>query len=175
MFDGSRPWNREVDPAVPVLEYGRTKLAAETLVLAKCRGLVVRLSMLFGPSRTGHPAYFDQAIAAIRTGTPQEFFEDEFRTPLDYLTAVEVLVRLAQSDATGIVHLGGRERVSRFELMQRAATALGAEPELVRANRRGDAHTLEPRPADVSLDTARLRTMFPDLVLPTIEEALARS
>ena len=89
-------------------------------------------------------------------------------------TAARLLIRLAVGDATGIIHAGGPERLSRFELMRRAATALGAEAGLVRANRRADVPTLEPRPADLSLDTSRLRARFPDLVLPTVEQALAR-
>ena len=125
VFDGTRSWYREVDPAVPILEYGRTKLAAEELVLASDRSLVVRLSLLFGPSRGARTSYFDQAIAALRSGTPQNFFEDEFRTPLDYVTAAQIVVRLAESDATGIIHAGGPERLSRLELMRRAATCAG--------------------------------------------------
>ena len=68
VFDGTKSWYRESDEAVPILEYGRTKLAAEALVLANCRGLVVRLSMLYGPTLTAEPAYFDQAIATLRRG-----------------------------------------------------------------------------------------------------------
>jgi dTDP-4-dehydrorhamnose reductase len=162
VFDGTRSWNRENDPAEPVLEYGRTKRAAEPLVLAAPRGLVIRLSLLYGtpPSRT--PGYFDRAISALSTGLPQTFFTDEFRTPLDYDTAAGLLIRLAESDATGVIHLGGAERLSRYELMRRAALARGINPELVRGNRRADAELAEPRPADVSLDTSRLRTLFPD-------------
>ena len=172
VFDGTRPWNRESDPANPVVEYGRTKLAAEAHVLANRNGLVARLSMLFGPSTNGRAAYFDQAIAALRAGATQAFFEDEFRTPLDYVTAASILVRLAGTDATGVVHVGGPLRLSRLELMKRAATAMGADEALVQANRRAVLASLEPRPADVSLDTSRLRAMFPDLVVPTVEEAL---
>jgi dTDP-4-dehydrorhamnose reductase len=173
VFDGTKSWYRESDEAVPLVEYGRTKLAAEAIVLANCRGLVVRLSMLYGPTLTAEPAYFDQAIAALRSGMPQAFFEDEFRTPLDYATAARALVRLAESDAQGIIHLGGPERVSRFELMRRAAAALGARADLVRANRRGDGALLEPRPGDVSLDTGLLRGLFSDLEIPGIEGALS--
>jgi dTDP-4-dehydrorhamnose reductase len=175
VFDGAKSWYREGDPAAPILEYGRTKLAAEAAVLAACRGLVVRLSLLYGPSRTDGHSYFDQAIAALRGGRPQTFFEDEFRTPLDYGTAAEILVGLAESDATGIIHAGGPQRLSRFELMQRAAAALGADRELVRANRLLDVPAEEPRPVDVSLESSLLRTVLPGLVLPAIEEALASS
>jgi dTDP-4-dehydrorhamnose reductase len=173
VFDGSKSWYGEDDPAIPILEYGRTKLAAEALVFKNHGGLVVRLSLLYGPSRGAPPSYFDQAIAAVRSGMPQTFFEDEFRTPLDYATAAEILVRLAESDATGIIHAGGPERVSRLELMLRAARALGADATLLGGNRRADAAGYEPRPADVSLDTSLLRAVLPDLVLPTIEETLA--
>jgi dTDP-4-dehydrorhamnose reductase len=172
VFDGERSWYREGDRAVPVLEYGRTKLAAEAVVLTNCRGLVVRLSLLYGQAGGAETSYFDQAIAALRSGVPQTFFEDEFRTPLDYATAAEILVRLAESDATGIIHAGGPERVSRLELMRRAATALGADAGLLRGGRRADAAAHEPRPADVSLDTSLLRARLPDLALPAIEEAL---
>jgi dTDP-4-dehydrorhamnose reductase len=172
VFDGARSWYREEDITAPTLEYGRTKVAAEAAILANRNGLVVRLSLLYGATITDQLAYFDQAIAALRAGTPQTFFEDEFRTPLDYVTAASILVRLAEKDATGIIHAAGPERVSRFELMRRAAAALGADSELVRANRRADSPSLEPRPADVSLDTSRLRSLLPDCVLPTIEGAL---
>jgi dTDP-4-dehydrorhamnose reductase len=64
--------------------------------------------------------------------------------------------------------------VSRFELMGRAAAAFGLGKDLVQANRRGDASLHEPRPADVSLDTSQLRALLPGLVLPRIEDALAR-
>lgn len=100
------------------------------------------------------------------------FSEDEFRTPLDYATAARILVRLVEIPAAGVLHIAGRERVSRYELMQRAARVLGLDANLVRANRRQDANLAEPRPADVSLDTSRLASLCPDLERPSIEEAL---
>jgi dTDP-4-dehydrorhamnose reductase len=172
VFDGARSWYREEEPAEPVLEYGRTKRAAESFVLAIPRGMVARISLLFGPTRCGRPGYFDRALAVSRRGEPQAFFEDEFRTPLDYVTAADVIVRLAESGATGIVHVGGRERLSRFELMSRAVLACGMDPALIRPNRRVDVPLPEPRPADVSLDTTRLAALFPDLERPSLEAAL---
>jgi dTDP-4-dehydrorhamnose reductase len=172
VFDGSRGWYREDDEPSPVLAYGRTKAAAEPFVLQIPGGLVARLSLLYGPSRAGRASFFDRALANLRSGQPQVFFEDEFRTPLDYATAARTLIRLVEGQAGGIVHVAGRERVSRYELMQRAALALGLDPALVRANRRQDAGLAEPRPADASLDTSLLDSLLPDLDRPAIETAL---
>jgi dTDP-4-dehydrorhamnose reductase len=173
VFDGLGSWYHESDSAEPILEYGRTKRAAEPLVLATSRGMVARISLLFGPARSGTPGDFDRALAATGRGEPQSFFEDEFRTPLDYRTAATVLVRLAESEETGIVHVGGCERLSRFELMRRVARACGRDPSLIRPNRRADRPFPEPRPADVSLDTTRLANLFPDLDRPSVEAALS--
>lgn len=181
VFGGDRAMNHEDDPAEPILTYGRTKRAAERAVLIAPVSAVLthpiaaaaRLPLLFGPSRCGRPGFFDRAIAALRRGEPQTFFDDEYRTPLDYRSAARGLIRLATSDVAGLIHLAGAERLSRFELMRRAAVALGIDPSLVRANRRADAPGAEPRPADVSLATDRWRSLFPDQPWPTIEAALA--
>ena len=175
VFDGSRSWSREGDPAEPTVAYGRTKLEAEAGVLGVPRGLVARLSLLYGLSRSGRASFFDQMAAALRRGEPQTFFEDEFRTPLHFMTAAEALIRLAESDVAGVVHVGGRERLSRFEMARRAAIALGYDSSLVRANRLRDVKFAEPRPADVSLDTSRMAAILPDLVRPSVEESLGRA
>jgi dTDP-4-dehydrorhamnose reductase len=172
VFDGTRSWYREDDEPRPILAYGRTKAEAEPTVLAVPGGLVARLSLLYGPSRAGRDSFFDQALAALRNGQPRVFFEDEFRTPLDYRSAARSLVRLAEAEVRGIVHVAGRERVSRFELMRRVAAALGIDPALVRANRLRDTASAEPRPADLSLDTTRLASLVPDLDRPSIEAAV---
>jgi dTDP-4-dehydrorhamnose reductase len=174
VFDGSKPWWREDDPAWPLLAYGRTKREAEPFVLAVPRGLVARVSLLYGPSLCGREGFFDRAMSALRLGRLQAFFVDEFRTPLNYATAAEILARLATTEVTGVLHVAGAERVSRFDLMRRAAVAMGLDADLVWGNRRSDVVMEEPRPADVSLDTTRLAGLLPDLVRPTIEEALAR-
>jgi dTDP-4-dehydrorhamnose reductase len=173
VFDGSGSWYREEDEARPVLAYGQTKRAAEPAVLAVPRGLVARLSLLYGPARAGRPTYFDRTVAGLRAGQPQTFFEDEFRTALDYATAAAILARLVPSDVAGMLHVAGSERVSRYELSRRIAAALGLDASLVRANCQADAPLSEPRPADVSLDTTRLAALFPDLVRPTIEDAVS--
>jgi dTDP-4-dehydrorhamnose reductase len=170
VFDGARSWYREEDPARPILAYGRTKHEAETHVLASPGGLVARISLLYGPTPSGRPGFFDLAMEALGRGEPRAFFEDEFRTPLDYGTAADILARLVESGAVGIVHVGGRERLSRLELMRRAAVASGIDPDLVRLNRQADARLPEPRPTDASLDTSRLARLVPDLERPSIED-----
>lgn len=172
VFDGRKGWYREDDPATPILDYGRAKHLAEQAVLACPRGLVTRISLIYGPALGSRAGLFDRAMAGLRSGIPQTFFVDEYRTPIDYVTAARVLVRLAETPAKGLVHVGGRERVSRYELMHRCTAACGIDPSLVRPNVQADVPSSEPRPADVSLDSSRLLALVPGLARPGIEDGL---
>ncbi len=172
VFDGENAPYAEGAAPRPLMLYGRTKLEGERRVGPS--GLVVRLPLMYGPSRTGTPSVFDQTISSLRDGRPRSFFRDEFRTPLDYGTAAEALALLLASDATGTLHVGGPERVSRSDLMRRIASVLGLDEDLVRGNSQRDVVFPEPRPVDVSLRSSRLSSLLPDLVRPTIESTVAQ-
>lgn len=172
VFDGTGGWYREEDEPRPILAYGWTKAEAEKAVIDAPGGTVARVSLLYGPSISGRGSFFDRAISALRAGREQAFFEDEFRTPLDYRTAARAIAHLAEGPPRGPVHVAGIERVSRYELMRRLAVALGIEPGLVRSNRREDVVQPESRPADVSLDSSRMAALLSDLVRPSIEQSI---
>ncbi|MBP6703502.1 MAG: sugar nucleotide-binding protein, partial [Vicinamibacteria bacterium] len=56
----------------------------------------------------------------------------------------------------GLFHLGGLTRLTRLELGQRVASALGLDAGLIRAAPQSS-HRGAPRPRDVSLDITRAR------------------
>lgn len=172
VFDGQRGHYREDDEPRPILDYGRTKREAERVVLDIPLGLVARLSLLYGVSRSGRPGFFDQAMDDLRRGTPRAFFTDEFRTPLHLADAAGALAALVDRGTAGIVHLAGPSRLSRWELMRQAAEALGLDAALVRGNLRSDATASEPRPADTSLVSVRMPELEPNWAPRTVAEAL---
>jgi dTDP-4-dehydrorhamnose reductase len=172
VFDGEAAPYAERDEPSPLTVYGRTKAAGESAVLASPGHAVVRVSLLFGPSRNGKANFFDGQVAALRTGRPVRLFHDEWRTPLGLATAARALVGIATSDVSGLLHLGGSERMSRLEMGRRLAAHLGVEPGGIEATGRL-APEGEPRPRDTSLDSSRWRSLFPHVVWPGFEAALA--
>ncbi len=172
VFGGDRAWSTEDDPALPCLAYGRSKLDAENRVRGVPGCLVARLPMMFGRSRNGRPGFFDASLEALSRGESRSFFEDEWRTPLHYEVAADLLARLIGAGAEGLIHVAGDERISRVDLMSRAAEARGIDPGLVRSNRRDDSPGAEPRPRDLSMATNRLAATLPGLMRPTLVESL---
>ena len=172
VFDGSHGNYRELDEAQPLSIYGRTKLAAEEAALGYDRAAVVRVSLLFGPAHGQRRSFFDEQVAAIREARPCQLFSDEWRTPVALSTAASALIRIAESDFTGRLHLGGPERMSRLEMGQRLAGALGCDAASLISVTRDSAAADEPRPRDNSLDSSRWRSLFLHHPWPTYEEAL---
>jgi dTDP-4-dehydrorhamnose reductase len=173
VFDGGRGAYREDDPPRPLSVYGRTKADAEAAVLAAPRGVVARLSLLFGPTLVGRPSFFDGMVAALRSGQPLKLFADEWRTPLGAHVAARALAELAHSDAVGLLHVGGPERLSRLEMGLRLVEHLGVSPEPIIAATRDAVPAAEPRPRDTSLGASRWRGRFPALPWPAYRESLA--
>jgi dTDP-4-dehydrorhamnose reductase len=170
VFDGSNPPYREEGEPSPLSLYGRTKAEAEKLVLAHPGTLVVRVSLLFGPALNGQESFFDQQTAALRAGRPITLFADEWRSPLALTTAARALLALVSHSVTGILHLGGPERMSRLEMGQRLAAFLGLPVEVITPALRPT--TGEPRPRDTALDSVRWRSLFPAHPWPLFEPAL---
>ena len=173
VFDGQHGGYCEDDAPAPLSVYGRTKAAAERAVLGRRRAVVVRVSLMFGPSLVGRAAFFDGQLRAFRDGVPLRLFSDEWRTPVSLQTAAIGLLAVAESAYEGLLHLGGPERMTRLEMGLRLAALLGADPRLILAVRQADAPTPEPRPRDVSLNSDRFRQLLPHTAWPTWETALA--
>ena len=173
VFSGKSAPYRESDLPEPLSIYGKTKALAEKTLAPDRDQLIIRISLLFGPSRIpGQASFLDMIHRCLQEKRPLKLFEDEWRTILDLETASKVLVRLAESDCTGIIHLGGRERMSRLEMGMRLARFLGMDASCLFASSRVDSPTAEPRPCDLSLNCQRLHSIFPDLSFPDYETAL---
>jgi dTDP-4-dehydrorhamnose reductase len=172
VFNGDKQWYAETDCPTPLSVYGQTKATAERAVLDHPRHLVLRISLLFGPSLNGRPSFFEQQIQAVKNGTPCTLFRDEWRTPLDLRIAAQGLLDVVHADVTGILHFGGPQRLTRLEMGQRLAQFLGRDADVIQAAARDDIPASEPRPRDTSLNSDRWCTLFPDLPRPEYEESL---
>lgn len=168
VFGGEHaPYFEDAIPA-PASVYGTTKAEAERAALAASDVVIARMSLLFGPTRTERRGFFDAQLAALRAGRSLTLFDDEWRTPVSLRAAADVLARLATPGVRGVVHVAGPERMSRLDMGRRLAAALGVTPELRAASR--TSMPGEPRARDLSMDIARLRSLFGEVSAPFEDE-----
>lgn len=158
VFDGTRAPYGEDDPIAPLGPYMASKAVGEraTLEAAPGAALVARVALLYGLRRGRKGCFTDQLVERLRRAEPVRLFTDQHRTPLLVDDAAGLLVDLLERGATGVVHVGGPDRVSRHEHGVAIARALGLDPAGCVPSRMGDVAGLSPRPADVSLTIDRL-------------------
>jgi dTDP-4-dehydrorhamnose reductase len=175
VFDGRAGRYTEDDPPNPINIYGRTKVAAEHAVrVLHPAPLIARISMAYGYPRTGGASFLTRVAERLRAGEPTDQPADEFRTPIDVLTCADALIELADSDVSGVLHLGPRQRISRYDFALMVARRLRADPALVRDTRAQALPGRAPRPKDVSFNTDRAHALLRTPLLEP-EDGLARA
>ncbi|MCB0113147.1 MAG: SDR family oxidoreductase [Caldilineaceae bacterium] len=167
VFDGIRAPYREDDPVAPISVYGEHKAQAEEEVLDRHElATICRMPLMFGASSPTHGSFLQWMITKMQRGDALALFTDEFRTPVDAESAARGLLLAAYrglpeaadqelSPITGRLHLGGRQRISRYEfgqLVQQTGNFSAARLDPVRL---GDLDLPAARPPDVSLDSSR--------------------
>lgn len=155
VFNGLNPPYRETDAVSPVNYYGEQKVMAEQGMLERYpKTAVCRMPLMFGIAPPGATSFIQPFIKILREGKELSLFTDEFRTPVSGKTAASGLL-LALEKVEGIVNLGGKERVSRYEFGRLMAEVLELPQEKLSACLQKDVQMAAPRPADVSLDSSK--------------------
>ena len=148
----------EADPPAPLLGYGRTKLAGEEAALRLCAGsAVARIALVCGRGYGPRGTCSEGVAWALRRGDRLRLFRDQWRTPVDAEAIAVAVARLLHGAGEGRYHLGGPERVSRYDLGLRTAAAFGLAPTGIEAVTQAAFSLGAPRPTDVSLDSTRAR------------------
>jgi dTDP-4-dehydrorhamnose reductase len=174
VFDGEGAPYVESSAPSPVTTYGRSKVASEAAVLAaNPAALVARMALMCGWSRSRRRSFFDTTMETLSAGGSIEAFADEWRSPLDYSDAAWALCGLLEAQATGIVHLAGPERLSRFDMARRLARIVGVPEDRVQPISRRDVPFDEPRQRDLSMRSERLGKLLPEFTSGAFDRGLA--
>ena len=177
VFDGLNPPYREIDPVCPVNVYGEQKVLAEQGVLESYpMAAICRLPLMFGLSGPVATSFIQPMIKALKGGQELRLFVDEFRTPLSARTAISGLF-MSLDKVSGLIHLGGPERISRYDFGTLMAKILKTENARLIPCKHKDIETAAPRPQDVSLDSTKaLASGFRPLALANeLQEILRRA
>ena len=171
VFDGRAGNYDESAPVNPLSVYGETKAAAEEVVLANPRHLVVRTSLNGGTSPTGDRGFNEQMRLAWQAGKRLTLFTDEFRCPAPAVVTARATWELLSRNHPGLYHVTGSERLSRWQLGQLIAARW---PELHPSIQPSSLRTYQgaPRPADCSLNCAKAQKLL-SFTLPGLSDWLS--
>lgn len=155
VFNGLNPPYKETDPVSPVSIYGEQKVAAERGMLERNPNIAVcRMPLMFGKASPHAGSFIQGFIQGLKAGKELKLFTDEYRTSVSATTAAKGLL-LAVEKARGILHLGGKERMSRYDFGRLMAEIFELPIEKIKPCLQQDVQMPASRPPDVSLDSSK--------------------
>lgn len=154
VFNGLNPPYKETDAVSPINLYGEQKVMAEEGMLERYpMTAVCRMPLMFGVAAPPAQSFMQPFIQILREGKELRLFTDEFRTPASGITAAKGLL-LALKKVNGRIHLGGKERMSRYDFGRLLVEIFELPSEALKGCRQADVKMAASRPPDVSLDSS---------------------
>jgi dTDP-4-dehydrorhamnose reductase len=162
----------EALPPVPMNAYGRTKAAGERVARDACSDALVLRTNFFGAGPSWRRSSTDRVVDVIAAGGAYRGFTDVWYTPIGLPLLCPVVAELATGDTAGILHVAGRDRVSKFEVARAVAARCGYPSGRVEPCGLAAASLPAPRPTDTSLDCGLAERLLGG-PLPSIDTSIA--
>ncbi len=158
VFDGLNAPYKEEDPVCPVNTYGEQKVLAEEEMIKRCPEMTIcRTSIMFGHHPERSKNWFQKNVESMRMRQDVQLFVDEYRTFLSVRKAVSGLL-LAIDNISGILHLSGDERISRYDFARIVTGVFHINNARLTPCYHRDVPVTAPRAKDLSLDNNKAKT-----------------
>ncbi len=158
VFSGEKGCYVESDSPEPTNYYGLTKLLAEEIVqtLPETDFLIARPSVIYGSTPAAGKVNFALwLIETLRKGDRVKIVTDQWNTPTLNTSLAEMTLEVVERRLTGVYHLCGATRVSRFEFAEKIADVFGLDKSLIDKAVSSQFSWPAKRPEDSSLDTSK--------------------
>ena len=125
----------EASPPCPISVYGRSRVAAEELVLECSGSLIIRVGLPIGPSPNGRTGHWDWLRYRTQQKLPITIVHDEYRSVVWANDLSARVMQLAESVETGIRHVTATRVLSRIELADHLLKLFGEPADYERESR----------------------------------------
>jgi dTDP-4-dehydrorhamnose reductase len=156
VFGGEKGRYKETDAPNPINYYGVTKLKAEEIVKTQKKYFIARPSVMYGSTPSAGKINFALwIIENLRKGEHVKIVTDQWNTPTLNTNLAEMTLEVIERKLTGIYHLCGATRVSRFEFAEQIADVFSLDKGLIDKVLSSQFTLPAKRPMDSSLDTSK--------------------
>ena len=173
VFDGKRGNYSEDDQPSPLNVYAKSKLHGEQEVLRLHSSALVARVTIFGWNAQDKHSLSEWILQELCAGRQVPGFTDVHFSPIVANDLAEILLLMLDRQLTGIFHVVGSERISKYQFAKRLAVIFGFDEEQVVPAELAEATLRAARPLDVSLNTQKVRLAL-GRTMPNVDEGLRR-
>jgi UDP-4-amino-4,6-dideoxy-N-acetyl-beta-L-altrosamine transaminase/dTDP-4-dehydrorhamnose reductase len=172
VFDGEKGTYTEEDVPHPLNVYAKTKLEGEKRVQKWLADSIVVRTAFYGWSLHDKPSLTEWVLNSLRDGKKLKMWTDVFFSPILVNNLIEILIAMYRKNLSGIYHVGGKERCSKYAFGQEVARAFGLDRSCVEPASIAEAALKAPRPKDPSLDVTKISKVL-DVNLLSVKDGIA--
>ena len=155
VFDGNLGMYYEDSAPNPLSVYGKSKLEGEKVIQTfSSDWCIVRTSTPFGlhPTKKSFPIW---VVENLQKQKQIDVLTDQFTSPTYVPSLSRMLIEISERHLTGIIHVAGASKISRYEMAKLISDKLGLDGKLLREISINDIKWEAPRPKDSSLNVSK--------------------
>lgn len=173
VFDGERGMYMEEDTPHPLSVYSITKLEGESKVQQWAPDSIIVRTAFYGWNLHDKSSLAEWVINGLRDGKTLRMWTDTFFSPILVNDLIDMMIAMYRKNLSGVYHVGGSQRCSKYEFGQEVARTFGLDPSHIETSSRTDAQLIAPRPKDLSLNITKVSRSL-DIGPPNVKEGLDR-
>lgn len=174
VFDGTSAYHREEDPPNPRNVYAASKLAGERAVAEAVPDALIVRTNIYGWNMQKKHSLAERILEELLAGKTVYGFPDVFCCPILVNDLGQVLLQMIEAALTGVYHVTGSERCTKYDFALAIARLWGLDEGLVQScSFRTVPWLIAPRPPDTSLDVTKV-TRALSIALPDVQTGLRR-
>jgi dTDP-4-dehydrorhamnose reductase len=174
IFDGEKGNYRENDTKNPLNLYGKTKSEAEDKVLSGYDNSCIIRTNIYGWNRLVDKFSLAEWIMnKLKRNEMVPGISDVFFTPILVNDLSNIIFKLYNKRYKGVLHVGSRDKCSKFDFAFKLARIFEFNKELVQPISIDDLKLKALRGRDMSLDVSKVKRYL-QVELPSIEEGLKK-
>ena len=125
VFDGEKGDYTENDKPNPINQYGKSKLVGENNAL-KYDSIVLRIEMPYGVNLSKNKnVFFESVLRSFKQKKPVNAATDQIISPTFVEDVPRAINTLVENNQSGIFHLASKEKLSRYEFVEKIADVFG--------------------------------------------------
>jgi len=145
----------ETDRSNPINHYGKTKLAAEKIILdANSDNVVLRTAVIYGWHKKSR--FTNWILEYLKDGKTVDPYIDQFNTPTLVDDLAKAILRIIDLGVSGLYHAAGKTCLNRYEFARSLADAFGYDKDLIKPATAQIKRQDAPRPMSTCLDSSNL-------------------
>lgn len=157
VFDGEKGMYSERDVPNPINFYGYSKLLGEKIVKDLADDwCIVRTSALYGWGRESRPNFATWVINGLKAWRTLKVVTDQYVSPTFNTELAGLLMEIAERKITGILHVAGADRASRYQMALKISEVFGLGKDLLQPVTTASLNWKARRPKDSSLNIEKV-------------------